>query len=105
MQALITSLAKLALHSSIEMEGCFVLQVFQRHNQDFGAVMRLAAGGAVDSDRVRAPRVPDGLQDSLKLVLAGNCETSRRLLRLLTCRTPVSHHGCVTPSLATQESG
>ena len=77
----------MALHSSSEMEGCFVLQVLQMHNQDFGAVMRLAAGGAVDSDRVRAPRVPDGLQDSIKLVLAGNCEASRRLLKLLTCRT------------------
>ena len=86
-QVLQTSLAKLALHTS-GMEGSFLAQVYYMCNADFRAVMELAAGGAVDSDRVRTPRMPDGLVDSIKLVLQGNCETSRRLLRLLTCWHP-----------------
>ena len=51
---------------------------------DFGAVMNVAAGKA-DHDLVRAPLEENGLVDSLKLVLAGNCQASRRLLRLLVC--------------------
>ena len=86
-QILQTSLAKLALHSS-GLEGSFLTQVYYMCNADFRAVMELAAGGAVDSDRVRTPRMPDGLVDSIKPVLQGNCETSRRLLRLLTCWHP-----------------
>lgn len=86
-QVLVSSLAKLALHPSA-LEGSFLYQVYQMHNGDFRAILELAAGGAVDTDRVRAPRMPDGLVDSLRLVLRGNCEVSRRLLRLLTCWRP-----------------
>ena len=50
---------------------------------DFGAVMSTAAG-RVDQDLVRAPVEENGLVDSIRLVLAGNCQASRRLLRLLT---------------------
>ena len=83
-QMMLTSLAKLALNPSA-LEGSFLYQVYQMHNGDFGALLELAAGGAVDTDRVRAPRMPCGLADSLRLVLGSNCEASRRLLRLLTC--------------------
>ena len=83
-QALITSLAKLALNP-IELEGSFLLQVYKMYNNDYREVMELAAGGPVDRNRVRTPRMPDGLADSLKFVLGGSCEASRRLLRLLTC--------------------
>ena len=86
-QVLLTSLAKLALHPS-SLEGSFLLQVHQMCNCDFQAVMELAAGGAVDPDQVRAPRMPNGLADSIQLVLNGSCEASRRLLRLLTCWQP-----------------
>ena len=83
-QVLVTSLATLALHPGA-LEGSFIYQVYQMCNGDFRALLELAAGGAVNADRVRAPRMPDGLADSLRLVLTGNCEASRRLLRLLTC--------------------
>ena len=85
-QALTTSLAKLALHPS-DMEGSFLHQLYCMHGRDFRAVMALAAGGPVDPDRVRADRMESGLTDNIRLVLRGNCEASRRLLRLLTCPT------------------
>ena len=83
-QVLLTNLAELALHHR-EMEGSFIFQVYAMNNRDLRALIELAAGNAVDTDRVRAPRAPNGLEDSIKLVLQGSCETSRRLLRLLTC--------------------
>ena len=85
-QILITSLAKLAVSPS-EVEGSFLMHIYTMCNNSFRAVMELAAGGPVDSDRVCAARMPDGLADSLQFVLQGNCEASRRLLRLLTCYT------------------
>ena len=86
-QVLLTSMAKLALHPS-KLEGTFLQQVYVMSNNDFKAVMELAAGKAVDPARVRAPRMPNGLADSIALVLNGSCEASRRLLRLLTCWHP-----------------
>ena len=83
-QVLTTSVAELALHPS-NAAGSFLHQIYAMCNASFGAVMELAAGGAIDSDRVRAPRMPNGLEDSIRQVLHGNCEASRRLLRLLTC--------------------
>ena len=88
-QVLLTSLAKLALHPS-SLEGSFLLQVHQMCNCDFQAVMELAAGGAVDPDRVRAHHMSNGLADSIRLVLNGSCPASRRLLRLLTCWQPTT---------------
>ena len=73
----------LAVHPE-ELDGSFVGQVFEMCGGDFGAVMNVAAGKA-DHDLVRAPLEENGLVDSLKLVLAGNCQASRRLLRLLVC--------------------
>ena len=83
-QAMVTSLAKLALCPK-DLEGSFLLHVYHMCNRNFRAVMELAAGGPVDIDRVQVPLVEDGLTDSIRLVLQGNCEASRRLLRLLTC--------------------
>ena len=51
---------------------------------DFGAVMS-AAAGHIDPNVVRTSQEESGLVDSLRLVLAGNCQASSRLLRLLTC--------------------
>ena len=83
-QVLLTYLAELALHHR-ELEGSFICQVYVMCNRNIRALIELAAGNAVDSDRVRTPRVPNGLEDSIKLVLQGSCEASRRLLRLVTC--------------------
>ena len=66
------------------LEGFVLLQVL-RCAADFRVVLELAVGGAVDSDRVRAPREDNGLVDSIRLVIQGSCEASPRLLRLLTC--------------------
>ena len=80
---LVTSLAKLALDPS-DLQGPFLLQVYDMCGKDLQVVLELAAGGAIDCDRVRAPREQNGLVDTIKLVLHESCETSRRLLRLLT---------------------
>ena len=66
-----------------ELDGSFLGLVHVICGGDFGAVMSIAAG-LVDPDAVRAPQ-ENGLVDSLSVVLAGNCQASRRLLRLLTC--------------------
>ena len=66
-----------------ELAGSFLSQVASLCYGDFGAVMSTAAG-RVDQDLVRAPVEENGLVDSIRLVLAGNCQASRRLLRLLT---------------------
>ena len=79
----IAALAKLAMHPG-ELEGSFIGLVYVICGSDFGAVMS-AAAGHIDPDVVRAPQEENGLVDSLRLVLAGNCQASRRLLRLLTC--------------------
>ena len=83
-QVLLTSLSKLALCPN-ELEGSFVTHVHDLCNREYQAVMELASGSPVDLERVRPPRMPDGMKDSLKFLLQGNCEASRRLLRLLTC--------------------
>ena len=67
----------------IALDGSFLGHVYALCRCDFGAVMNIAAG-RVDRDLMRAPREESSLVDSLRLVLAGNCEASRRLLRLLT---------------------
>ena len=78
------ALAKLALNPS-DLEGSFLLQVSSMLNDDFREVLELAAGGPVERDRIRTPRMPDGLKDSLTFLMQSSCESSRRLLRLLTC--------------------
>ena len=83
-QVLVTSLAKLALDPS-DLQGSFLLQVYDMCGKDFEVVLELAGGGAIDCDRVRAPREHNGLVDTIQFVLHGSCEASRRLLRLLTC--------------------
>ena len=83
-QTLITPLTNLALNPS-ELEGSFLLQVSNMLNDDFREVLDLAVGGPVERDRIRTPRMPGGLKASLKFVMQGSCEASRRLLRLLTC--------------------
>ena len=83
-QVLLTYLAELALHHR-ELKGSFICQMYDMCNRYLRALIELAAGNTVDTDRVRTPRVPNGLEDSIKLVLQGSCEASRRLLRLLTC--------------------
>ena len=80
--AYITALARLAVCPE-ELAGSFLSQVASLCYGDFGAVMSTAAG-RVDQDLVRAPVEENGLVDSIRLVLAGNCQASRRLLRLLT---------------------
>ena len=47
------------------------------------AVME-AATGRIDRARVRAPVLQNGLVESIRFVLGGQCSTSRRVLRLLT---------------------
>ena len=79
----LTSLAHLALHPN-DLGGSFISQVHNMCDRDMSAVLDLAAGQS-NWERVRAPNMPNGLVDSIKLVLHGNCEASRRLLRLLTC--------------------
>ena len=81
-QAYVTALARLAVHPE-DLDGSFLGHVYALCRCDFGAVMNIAAG-RVDRDRVRAPLEETGLINSLRLVLAGNCEASRHLLRLLT---------------------
>ena len=58
-----------------------------RNLHDFQRLSRRddTAKGQSNWERVRAPNMPNGLVDNIKLVLHGNCEASRRLLRLLTC--------------------
>ena len=80
--AYVTALAMLAVYPE-EGDGLFLGHVCALCHCDFGAVMSIAAG-RVDCDLVRAPLEESGLVASLRLVLAGNCEASRRLLRLLT---------------------
>ena len=80
--AYITALARLAVCPD-ELAGSFLSQVASLCYGDFSAVMSTAAG-RVDQDLVRAPVEENGLVDSIRLVLAGNCQASRRLLRLLT---------------------
>ena len=53
-------------------------------NNDFREMLELAAGGPVERDRIRTPRTPDGLKDSLAFLMQSSCESSRRLFRLLT---------------------
>ena len=53
-------------------------------NNDFREVLKLAAGGPVERGRIWIPRTPDGLKDSLTFLMQSICESSRRLLRLLT---------------------
>ena len=67
-----------------ELEGSFLGLAYAICGVDFSAVMS-AAAGHIDPDVVKAPQEENGLVDSLRLVLAGNCQASRRLLRLLTC--------------------
>ena len=81
--AYISGLAKLAVFPN-ELDGSFLAQLFAMCGGDFGALMRIAAG-ELNEDMVTAPLVDDGLVDSIRLVLAGNCQASRRLLRLLVC--------------------
>ena len=97
-QVMLTSLAKLVLHPS-GLEGSFLLQVHQMCSSDLRWVMELVAGGAVDPDQVQPPRMPNGLADSIQLVLNGSCEASRRLLRLLTSWHPTrsSTPACNSP--------
>ena len=80
--AYVTGLARLAVHPE-ELDGSFLGYVHALCHGDFGAIMNFAAGH-VDSDLVRAPLENNGLVDSIRLVLTGNCQASRRLLRLLT---------------------
>ena len=47
-------------------------------NDDFREVLELAAGGPVERDRIRIPRMPDGLKDSLTFLMQSSCESSRR---------------------------
>ena len=75
-------LVKLAVHPE-ELSGSFMGHIYAMCNRDLGTILNIAAGRA-DRDLVRAPLQKDGLVDSLRLVLAGNCQASRRLLRLLT---------------------
>ena len=79
----IAALAKLAKYPG-ELDGSFLGLVYAICRSDFDADMSAAAGHA-DPDPVRVPQEEDGLVDSLRLVLAGNCQASRRLFRLLTC--------------------
>ena len=83
LQALTTSLAKLALNPSA-LEGSFVLQVSSMLNNDFREMLELAAGGPVERGHIRTPRMPDD-QDSLACLMQSSCKSSRRLLRFLTC--------------------
>ena len=83
-QVLVTSLAKLALDPS-DLQGSFLLQVYDMCGKDLQVMLELAGGGAIDCDQVRAPREQNKLVDTIQLVLHGGCEASRRLLRLLTC--------------------
>ena len=53
-QVLLTYLAELALHHR-ELEGSFICQVYVMCNRDLRALIELAAGNAVDTDRVRTP--------------------------------------------------
>ena len=50
---------------------------------EFAAEME-AAAGRIDFERVCAPVHQDGLVDSIRFVLRGQCPASRRVLRLLT---------------------
>ena len=52
-------------------------------NNDFREMLALGGGGPVERDRIRTPRMPDGLKDSLAFLMQSSCESSRRLLTLL----------------------
>ena len=83
-QVLVTSHTKLALDPN-DLQGYFLLQVYDMCGKDLQVVLELAGGGAIDCDRARAPREHNGLVETIQFVLHGSCEASHRLLRLLTC--------------------
>lgn len=79
----ISGLAHLAVNPDA-LAGSFLSQVYAMCNNNFGVILDIAAG-CIDSERVRTPRSPSGLVDSIRLVLSGpQCQATRRLLRLLT---------------------
>ena len=55
-----------------ELDGSFICHVSELCNRDFGAVMR-AAAGHVESEMISAPVVENGLVDSLRMALTGQC--------------------------------
>ena len=71
------------LVSPSALTGSFLHYVYMLCDCEFAAVME-AAAGRIDFERVCAPVHQDGLVDSIRFVLRGQCPASRRVLRLLT---------------------
>ena len=81
-QIFVRSLALLAVNSA-DLTGSFLHHVYMLCNCQLAAVME-AATGRIDCARIRAPVSQDGLVDSIRFVLGGQCPESRFVLGLLT---------------------